>query len=140
MINYNNKSFRPIQNTANGETSSETLFTYKQEGNIISSEYRGGKIIYGQLIGLVNKDGSIEICYHQINNKIKRIPKEIQYLNQLIELSLSGNQIKKIPKEIKYLNQLTYLDLGNNKIKRISKEIQYFKQLRELSLIIIFGL
>ena len=69
MINYNNKTFRPIQNTANGETSSETLFIYKQEGNIISSEYRGGKIIYGHLIGLVNKDGSIEICYHQINIK-----------------------------------------------------------------------
>lgn len=69
MINYNNKVFKPIQNTENGETSSETLFHYKQEGNIISSDYKGGKIIYGHLIGLVNEDGSIEMSYHQINSK-----------------------------------------------------------------------
>jgi antitoxin component YwqK of YwqJK toxin-antitoxin module len=67
MINYNHKSFRPIQNTDNGETSSETLFYYKQDGNIISSEYKGGKIIRGHLIGLVNEDGCIEMCYHQVN-------------------------------------------------------------------------
>jgi len=67
MINYNNKVFIPIQNTDNGETSSATLFHYKQEGNIISSEYKGGKIIYGHLIGLVNEDGCIQMCYHQIN-------------------------------------------------------------------------
>ena len=68
MINYNHKSFRPIQNTDNGETSPETVFYYKQEGNIISSEYKGGKIIYGHLIGLVDKEGCIEMSYHQINS------------------------------------------------------------------------
>jgi hypothetical protein len=67
MINYNHRSFRPIQNTHNGETSLETLFYYKQEGNIISSEYKGGRIIHGHLIGLVNEDGCIEMCYHQVN-------------------------------------------------------------------------
>ena len=65
MINYNNKVFRSIQNTNNGETSSETLFYYKQDGNIIFSEYKGGKIIYGHLIGLVNENGCIELCYHR---------------------------------------------------------------------------
>ena len=68
MINYNNKAFRPVQNTDNGETSPETVFYYKQEGNIISSEYKGGKIIYGHLIGLVDKEGCIEMSYHQINS------------------------------------------------------------------------
>ena len=67
MINYNNKVFRPIQSSDNGESSSETLFYYKQEGNIISSEYRGGKIIYGHLIGLVDEEGCFEMRYHQIN-------------------------------------------------------------------------
>ena len=45
MINYNSKSFRPISNSANGETSNETVFLYKQVGNILTSEYLGGKII-----------------------------------------------------------------------------------------------
>ncbi len=68
-MNYNNKKFRPISNTENGETSSETLFHYKQVGNILTSEYSGGKIIYGHLIGLVDAAGKIEMRYHQINDQ-----------------------------------------------------------------------
>ena len=67
MINYNNKKFRPVQNTPNGETSSDTLFIYKQEGNLLTSEYAGGEIATGHLIGLVDSDGNIDMRYHQIN-------------------------------------------------------------------------
>ncbi|MBB4801984.1 hypothetical protein HNP37_002045 [Flavobacterium nitrogenifigens] len=69
MIDYNNKIFKPVSNTENGETSNETVFHYKQEGNILTSEYSGGKIIKGHLIGLVDKMGNIEMRYHQINEK-----------------------------------------------------------------------
>ena len=68
-MNYNDKKFRPISNTENGETSNETLFHYKQVGNILTSEYSGGKIKYGHLIGLVDNAGNIEMSYHQVNNK-----------------------------------------------------------------------
>ena len=68
-MNYNNKIFRPISNTENGETSSETIFHYKQTQNILTSEYSGGKIKYGHLIGLVDKNGNIEMHYHQVNDK-----------------------------------------------------------------------
>lgn len=68
-MNYNNKKFRPVQNSENGETSEETIFEYKQTGNILTSEYKGGQIIKGHLIGLVDEDGTIEMRYHQINNK-----------------------------------------------------------------------
>ncbi len=67
MINYNDKIFRPIGNTENGEISNETKFHYKQVGNILSSEYSGGKILTGHLIGLVDKDGNIDMRYHQLN-------------------------------------------------------------------------
>ena len=69
MINYNDKIFRPISNTENGETSNETIFKYQQTGNILTSEYSGGKIKYGHLIGLVDIDGNIKMCYHQVNDK-----------------------------------------------------------------------
>lgn len=69
MINYNNKVFKPVSNAENGETSNETVFHYKQEGNILTSEYSGGKIIKGHLIGLVDKAGNIEMRYHQVNEK-----------------------------------------------------------------------
>lgn len=69
MISYNDKTFRPVSNTENGETSNETIFQYKQDGKILTSEYSGGKIKSGHLIGLVDKDGNIEMCYHQVNDK-----------------------------------------------------------------------
>lgn len=68
-MNYNNRRFRPVENTENEETSRETIFEYKQNGNILTSEYSGGQIICGHLIGLVGEDGVIEMRYHQINTK-----------------------------------------------------------------------
>ncbi|MFM1875436.1 MAG: hypothetical protein RL266_1173, partial [Bacteroidota bacterium] len=53
MINYNGKVFSPISNSENGETSAETTFVYRQVGNILTSEYAGGKIKTGHLLGLV---------------------------------------------------------------------------------------
>jgi hypothetical protein len=69
MIDYNNKIFRPVSNTENGETSNETIFLYKQMGNILTSEYSGGKIVKGHLIGLVDENGVIDMKYHQVNEK-----------------------------------------------------------------------
>jgi hypothetical protein len=69
MINYNDKIFRPVVNSENGETSNDTVFIYKQIGNILTSEYSGGKIINGHLIGLVDENGEIEMRYHQVNQK-----------------------------------------------------------------------
>jgi hypothetical protein len=68
-MNYNDKKFRLKSNTENGETSNETLFLYKQVGNILTSEYSGGKIKQGHLIGLVDNAGNIEMRYHQVNIK-----------------------------------------------------------------------
>jgi len=66
-MNYNDKKFTPISNTQNGETSEQTIFHYKQNENILTCEYFGGKIIKGQLIGLVDKNGKIDMRYHQVN-------------------------------------------------------------------------
>ncbi len=69
MINYNNRQFRPVQNTANGETSQDTIFHYKQEGNVLTSTYSGGRIQHGHLLGLVDADGCIDMRYHQVNDR-----------------------------------------------------------------------
>lgn len=68
-MNYNSKRFRPVESSENGETTVETIFEYKQSGNILTSEYRGGKIVSGHLIGLVDENGNIEMRYHQVNAK-----------------------------------------------------------------------
>lgn len=68
MVNYDGKTFKPIQNTANGETSGDTVFHYRQAGNILTAEYAGGRIKAGHLIGLVGADGKIDMRYHQVND------------------------------------------------------------------------
>jgi hypothetical protein len=68
MINYNNRKFRPISNSENGELSSDMIFHYKQIGNILTCNYEGTKILKGHLIGLVDNNGSIQMRYHQINH------------------------------------------------------------------------
>ncbi|WP_313512773.1 n-acetylglutamate synthase [Sphingobacterium sp.] len=69
MVNYHNKTFRTVSNSQNGETSSETIFHYKQVGNIVFADYQGGNIKYGHLLGLVSEYGTIEMTYHQVNSR-----------------------------------------------------------------------
>ncbi|MBL3655476.1 n-acetylglutamate synthase [Fulvivirga sediminis] len=68
-MNYHNKQFRPLSNSENGEVSEDTRFHYKQEGNILTSEYSGAQIVKGHLIGLVDENGNINMRYHQVNNQ-----------------------------------------------------------------------
>lgn len=83
-INYNNKTFRPVQNTENGETTTDTIFKYEQKANIITSVYSGGKIVSGHLIGLVDHNGNIEMRYHQVNTKGELMTGICQSIPQLM--------------------------------------------------------
>lgn len=66
-INYHNKIFRSISNTENGQVSTATTFEYKQEDELVTAIYAGGSIRKGQLVGLVNADGAIEMRYHHVD-------------------------------------------------------------------------
>jgi len=68
-MNYHNKKFRPLYNSDNGEVSSDMIFHYQQEGNIITCQYEGLHILKGHLIGKVSDDGVIDMRYHQINKQ-----------------------------------------------------------------------
>lgn len=67
MVNYNNKTFRSIANTGNGEVGGETLFHYHQDEMIVTATYAGGSIKKGHLIAVVLEDGSLDMRYHHIN-------------------------------------------------------------------------
>lgn len=66
-MNYNNRRFKPISNSENGEISNELIFHYRQTGNILTCEYQDKHILKGHLIGLVDENGMIEMRYHQVN-------------------------------------------------------------------------
>ena len=54
-MNYNNKYFKPVQTSKNGETTDETIFHYKQSGSTITANYQGGT--------------TASMSYHQVNTK-----------------------------------------------------------------------
>ncbi len=62
-INFNNRLFRPIQNTANEETSAETEFHYLQKENFVVETYNGSDIVLKNLIAVVDEKGALDMRY-----------------------------------------------------------------------------
>lgn len=61
MINYHDRHFVPVSNSANGEVSQEVIFHYQQTGNIVTCRYSGGRIVSGQLIAMVDEAGRLDM-------------------------------------------------------------------------------
>ncbi len=66
-MNYDGRKFRVVSNSSNGETGSETVFTYAQNGSTLSGTYSGGVILEGHLLGTVLENGALAFVYHHIN-------------------------------------------------------------------------
>lgn len=69
MINYHNKRFRSVSNSAIGEVNEETVFYYRQDQNIVTATYSGGAVIWGQLIALADEQGCLDMRYQHVNHK-----------------------------------------------------------------------
>ena len=65
-FNLNNKKFKPLTNSDNGEVAETTIFHYFQEENIIWAEYSGGGILKGYLVGKM-VDRELIFNYQHIN-------------------------------------------------------------------------
>lgn len=66
-IYYGGRIFRPVQTKGTSETTSETIFIYQQDHDLVTATYSGGEIAFGQLIGLIQRDGSLDLRYHHRN-------------------------------------------------------------------------
>lgn len=66
-INYNNKTFKSVSNTAHGEVDASTTFYYKQEDNIVTATYQGGNILRGNLIAKVDDHNCLDMRYQHLN-------------------------------------------------------------------------
>lgn len=56
------KSFKAFKNSS-GLSSSETVFTYRQKGTTITSEYKGGEIEFGNIMGKFIPPQTIELLF-----------------------------------------------------------------------------
>lgn len=64
---YDNKLFRSVANTDNGDVSNETLFNYHQQGSLVWAEYAGGSVVKGFLIATVQADHCLNMRYQHVN-------------------------------------------------------------------------
>lgn len=55
-FNFHNKKFRLVENSENGKVNADTIFEYKQEGNLVTADYHGGTIRYGKIIATLQGD------------------------------------------------------------------------------------
>jgi hypothetical protein len=65
-VYYGGRLFRSISSEGASDTSEETVFKYEQKRNLLIGTYSGGGISFGQLIGLVDIAGRIDMRYHHL--------------------------------------------------------------------------
>jgi len=70
-MNYHDKRFQVKSVSENGEVSSTLIFHYKQKENILTCRYEDEHIRFGQLLGIVDQEGNIDMRYHQVNRQGK---------------------------------------------------------------------
>jgi hypothetical protein len=68
-FDFDGKVFRSASNTPNGEVGGDTLFHYRQAGDIVTATYQGGEIVAGHLIAKVLDNGQLDMRYHHLNSK-----------------------------------------------------------------------
>jgi len=84
-INLNNRKFKSLSNSANGEISDTTIFHYYQRSEMIWAEYFGGEILKGFLIGKIF-NRSLQFSYQHMNHS-----KEIMTGKCKTQISLNEN-------------------------------------------------
>lgn len=88
-FNFNNKIFSLLVNSENGTVNSETIFKYKQEGNLVTADYYGGSIKYGKIIANLNNN-SLDMLYQCITTE-----NELKAGKAVAEISLTkDNKLK----------------------------------------------
>ena len=109
-INFNNKTFSLIENSENGKVNSETIFKYKQEGNLVTADYCGGTIRYGKIIAEL-KGNTLKMLYQCLTTD-----NELKAGKADAEISLTENNKIKL--------KLNWEWLGEKKDKGVSEYLE----------------
>src|SRR5664279_1008812 len=66
-IDFDGRRFRTIRNSDAGESSSETVFHYRQKGSVVWATYHGGDVSFGTLLARSSAGGHLEMVYQHLN-------------------------------------------------------------------------
>lgn len=109
-IDFNNKTFSLIANSENGKVTDETIFEYKQKGNLVTADYYGGSILYGKIIAIL-KDDQLNMLYQCITTK-----NELKAGKAIAQISFAENDKLKL--------QLNWEWLDNKEEKGVSEYLE----------------
>lgn len=84
-INLNNVKMVATHTAATGVVNHETIFHFSQNGQVVTAEYEGGKIVRGYLIG-VNQNNQLNFTYCQLQTDMR-----LDHGSSKCELSVSVN-------------------------------------------------
>ena len=102
-IDFNNKSFALISNSEEGKVTDETIFEYKQNGNLVTADYQGGSILYGKIIAVL-KGNYLNMLYQCVTMENKLMAGKAK-----AQISLNENN------KIKLVLNWEWLDDGKEK-------------------------
>jgi len=66
-VDYEGRRFRSVENSASGEVGPETVFEYRQDGDVVSATYGGGGVRSGVLIATADGGGNLDARYAHVN-------------------------------------------------------------------------
>ena len=66
-IDYYGRRFRSVENSGAGEVGPETVFGYRQDGEVVTATYEGGDVRSGVLIATVDGEGNLDAKYAHVN-------------------------------------------------------------------------
>ena len=96
-VNFDGKKFGLLENSENGEVSSETIFEYSQNGDLVTAEYSGGSIRHGRIVAEQTENGDLEMVYNCLTNdgelKAGRADASVSFQNGRVRLDLNWEWI-----------------------------------------------
>ena len=66
VIDYDDRKFASVSNSATGDVGSGTTFHYRHRGDAVWGTYEGGGVAHGTLIARVLDDGALDMRYQHI--------------------------------------------------------------------------
>jgi hypothetical protein len=96
-FNFNNKKFRLIENSENGKVNADTIFEYKQDGNLVTADYYGGTIRYGKIIAVLQED-KLNMLYQCMTTD-----NELKAGKAIAQISLTDNRKMKLKLDWEWL-------------------------------------
>jgi hypothetical protein len=68
-LDYNDRLFRAATNSAGGEVDEQTLFSYRQYGDVVWATYQGGSIAFGTMVGVIRGDDTLDLRYQHVSTR-----------------------------------------------------------------------